>query len=221
VLIVALAAGCGGGHFITDSQRSPDPAPPDPNIQPIQPGQVITGTVTGTVSDTSGSGPVSGTVRISVFDDIAPPAWGGKVFRVVVEWDLTQPSGSSLAVQEFYYEQDAAGNIYSKGWSDSTTEARLTSASALPLAYPSPMAVGWSYAYTARFADGSRADVTENVLGLERVGSRTAYRVHVVTANTTTSSADIWFVPSLGYPVKWTQVVQQGTKRFALTVTTQ
>jgi hypothetical protein len=76
-----------------------------------------------------------------------------------------------------------------------------------------------SNAFTARFADGSRADRTITVVGLEAVGAHMAYRVHVVTSDTSASSEDYWFVPDLGYPVKWTQTIQQGTSRFVMTAT--
>ena len=121
---------------------------------------MLVATVTGTVTGGGSSGPVRGRVTSSTYSDLMPPVWGTQALRMVVEWDLTQPSGTALILRNHYVEQDGAGAVYGLGWSDATTNARLTFASAAPMIYPSPMGFGQHYFYTARYADGSTQNVS-------------------------------------------------------------
>jgi hypothetical protein len=183
-------------------------------------GDVLVATVTGTVTGGGTPGVVTGRVTSSVHGDIVPPIWGNQALRMVTEWYLTQTSGTTFVIRNQYVEQDDAGSVYEMGWSDAAINARLTSTSAAPMVFPSPMGFGQHYAYTARYADGSTQNVTWTVVGQEVVDGRLAYRIHVAITDTgTTKSEDYWFLPSIGYPVKWTATIQQGTTLYRLTAT--
>ena len=105
VVLAGLVAGCGGGHWIEEPEPRVTPAPTGNVIRQIQPGDILTATVTGTAVAPAGSGALSGTVTLSTHLDIAPPVFGNRALRVVVEYDITEPAGTTLQVQNDYTEQ--------------------------------------------------------------------------------------------------------------------
>lgn len=214
LIIVITLAGCGGGGGTTA-------IPTSNTTRQIQPGDHVTYTVTGTGRNmsTGQTGPVTGTMNLTVYTDTIAPTYGTRALKLTGELDLRVFGAPVLLTSDLYIEQDAVGMCFDMGTSDGTIVARLTSATAPPIDYPSPVSVGQTYSFSAQYSDGSSNTTSGTVLALEPANGWMAYRIHETSNGSDgTASSDEWFVPDLGYAVRSKGIIQNGESRLDLTL---
>ena len=211
VVLLAVIAGCGGG-----GGGGTEPIPTSNVTRQLQPGDSLTYSVTGNIDGE----PVTGTIVCSTSKGDWTPTYGTRALKLTQDLALkTESVGNISVVATSYYEQDAAGVLYYVGMISTEGESWFTESTAAPVVCPSPIAVGYSTSYTATTTKGT-SQYALSVMALESVGGRKAYRIHITTIGPDgTSAEDDWYVPDMGYPVKFVVDMQEETRNMQFTAT--
>ncbi len=197
VAAAAFLAGCGGGGHSGSSTST---------IRQIQVGDSVIYAVTGTATDSSGTVPVTGTANFMVNAAEGIPKYGSRVMAWTLYYTLVwRGSSQPLIPDNSWFEQGSDGTIYQPGFKDGWDfQISITSSTAPPVMYFSPMVQGQSSSYTLTYYTGYQETDTVAVGAAQQISGMTAFEVDKTWTylNQSGSLGPEWFAPSLGFPAK-------------------
>lgn len=215
-LISIVGTGGGGGGSAGDGKSYQD-GTEDTTVRTAQAGDYAVETLTGTITlvSTGISADWTATIRSEMLSSTTEVNGATvNILRETMSQTLTfaGDSISATSMIDYYFTQDASGNVYRYGEYDydESTEKTVTSpAAGYYLLLPSPFDVGTIWDYSATFSDGSTDVGNGNVTGTANVSVpagnyiafEASYSSHSSLYNGT-ETGTAYYVPGLGFSIK-------------------
>lgn len=222
VFLIGCGGGGGGGSGSSAGNgKSYQDGIEDTTVRTAQAGDYAVDTLTGTITlvSTGKSGDWTATIRSEMLSSTTEVNGATvNILRKTISQTLTfaGDSISDTSMIDYYFTQDASGNVYRYGEYnyDESTEKTVTSpAAGYYLVIPSPFDVGTIWDYSATLSDGSTDIGNGNVTGTANVSVpagdyiafETSYSYHSSLYNGT-ETGTAYYVPGLGFSMMIKQV---------------
>lgn len=209
--IGVVLSNCGGGGGGGGGNNLPSIALKTDNVRIEQPNDSWTYSASGTIASGGTTYSLTGTQTTLILTS-TKTAPGGHACKV--EYSSTALVVNSNPEAPYlhytYFDQDGAGNSYTYGEGDGSTDKWITSpASGYVLDVKSPVSIGDNYSHTVTYSNGDTETFSATVIGKEYVATGIAnYESYKATMTQTTNYASgtytkevitgtVWVVPGL------------------------
>lgn len=208
-LAVAALPGCGGGGGGGGaSSISAEPIATSDTMRQLQPGDMLTYSVTG-----STRAPVAGTATVTTQTASVQPYPTMRLMEVTTQIDVTVAGQQAQSTVIDYLAQTPTGTLIKVGSIVDGVNRFGSDFSPDPIHCPSPVAVDATWAYKTTYGDSSTDNTSCWVSAMEAANGRMAYKViTTIQGPAGTTTRQDWVVPDLGYPAKmvWSQAIAGG-----------